>query len=988
MKPSCPILRMSRRLLGISLLLAQPAAAGQPPAVPAPTGTPVRADVSRDTWFSDVGPEVDGSNGGSGQLKLKSIQEMSLIDIDPAPLKGRVITGATLHVHLSGPEILHRVTVGSFGAEWVEGTATGYARQAGSSTFNSRQHPNVPWAYPGSNLNSVMLGQGGTLWRMADAFPPDAGRWQKVAIDPSIIAARVAGVSTGFLLFDDTGAEWTREGERFTTRGFPNRFVHSKDSNRASAPYLTIYLGEADTEPPATPTDLKFEISDLPAGEARVSWLTPADAGPAGVAGFFVDVDGQPVPRYLVPAAGRTGERVTMHLRDLGFRPGQAVAVGVKAVDGAGNISPVASLQVVVSQQTLPPLPGKNGEPLKAAAPLPKLGDAEIAIIDALDKVQPVTGAMIPPQEPGYLAGNHLWDGRRIRLFGAAREVVSFQILVRGKVDGLKAEVHFPQHDKAALPQAEFFRFRHVNSKSGPMPDPLLPMGQNDKGLSVPDPDENMAGQTSGSILCELPLSELARPEEELGTLTLSAGGQTLNIPLSLTTWDFSLPESLSFLPEMNSYGLPDNEADYYRLAHRNRTVLNRVPYHQNGSLSPGCAPIWDPKTRKLDWTAWDKRFGPYFDGTAFRDGPQGQPAMPRQLVPLEVFYLPLFENWPTPMEGNYNGDYWADRAFPESYRKDFIEVSRQFAEHFNGKGWNDTIFQCFFNGKTNFKANGWSRGTCPWLLDEPANFQDYWALRYFGELFHEGVNLAPPGKAKMMFRADISRPEWQRDSLDHVLDYNVVGGGAFRQFQRIVLDRKQQFGQIVIPYGGSNDPADSNVQPAAWCLDSWTLGGDGVLPWQTIGENDSWKKADALSLFYPGGPAGLPGPVPSIRLKSYLRGQQDVEYLTLLAIVEKQSRYLLGQRVRAVLPLAGEKHGTGFAGEDAGVIDFGRLRPQELWALRMRVGEALSAAHPERKSKLIDLRTPRRDPSHGAAGYVSAGERANVHAEGGGNGK
>ncbi len=348
----------------------------------------------------------------------------------------------------------------------------------------------------------------------------------------------------------------------------------------------------------------------------------------------------------------------------------------------------------------------------------------------------------------------------------------------------------------------------------------------------------------------------------------------------------------------------------------------------------------------------WDKRFGKYFDGSAFT-------GESRKGVPLEVFYLPLFENWPTPMEGNYTGDYWADRAFPESYKQDFIEVARQFARHFNEKRWNDTIFQCFFNGKTNFKQAGWSRGTCPWLLDEPANFQDYWALRFFGSLFHQGINLQP-GNAKLLFRADISRPEWQRDSLDRVLDYNVVGGGAFRQYNRMVLDRKQQFGQIVIPYGSSNDPADSNVQPLAWCIDSWSLGGDGVLPWQTFGEESSWTKADALSLFYPGKPAGLTEPVPSIRLKSYLRGEQDVEYLTIFASVEKQSRYLLGRRVRAVLNLSGKRKGTGFtAGEDAGVIDFGSLRPQDLWALRMRIGEILDAAHPQPSRRIVDFRTP-----------------------------
>ena len=44
----------------------------------------------------------------------------------------------------------------------------------------------------------------------------------------------------------------------------------------------------------------------------------------------------------------------------------------------------------------------------------------------------------------------------------------------------------------------------------------------------------------------------------------------------------------------MNCYGLPENERDYYRLAHRHRTVLNRLPYNQNGQMQDGCAPRWD----------------------------------------------------------------------------------------------------------------------------------------------------------------------------------------------------------------------------------------------------------------------------------------------------------------------------------------------------------------------------------------------------------
>ena len=165
--------------------------------------------------------------------------------------------------------------------------------------------------------------------------------------------------------------------------------------------------------------------------------------------------------------------------------------------------------------------------------------------------------------------------------------------------------------------------------------------------------------------------------------------------------------------------------------------------------------------------------------------------------------------------------------------------------------------------------------------------------------MFHRGVSEAPAGGAKMLFRCDISRPEWQRDALDDVLELTTssMAEARLRRYRRVVLDRKRQFGQIVIPYGTTNDPAESNVQAAAWCVDSWTLGGDGVLPWQTIGNANSWKRADATCLFYPGGPAGQKQPIPSIRLKAYLRGEQDVEYLVLLSQLEKQSQEIFGLR-------------------------------------------------------------------------------------------
>jgi len=410
----------------------------------------VRLPVTQDAWFSNVGDEADCSTGGSSRLKLKSIQEMSLLDIDPAPLRGRVIRNATLHLRAAGKDIARRVTVSTFTAPWVEGTSPRYQSQAGSSTHNARQHPNEPWAFAGSDMTAVMLGQGGTIWRMADASPPDGNGWQQIPVDPRVLAARVAGISHGMLVFDDTGSEWTRNGEQFNYRLFPNRFFHSRESGRENAPYFTVSLGVRDTNPPAAPMDVTANAADLPAGQAEVSWITPADEGPAGTIGFVVSVDGKPVPRYLIPAAGEPGEPVKMRLRDLGLRPGHSVRMSVRAVDGAGNAGPDANATIRVSDLVPEPLPGSPPKSFAEPAPLPRLSGTKVAVIDALDKVHPITGRMIPKQSPEYLAANHLFSARtkQIRLAAARNEFVAFQVLLEGQANGVRPSLVFAEADQ------------------------------------------------------------------------------------------------------------------------------------------------------------------------------------------------------------------------------------------------------------------------------------------------------------------------------------------------------------------------------------------------------------------------------------------------------------------------------------------------------------------------------------------------------------
>lgn len=927
----------------------------------------VRLDVTRDTWVSAVGKEADGNNGGAPRLKFKGIQELSIVDLDPSPLKGKRIKRAELHLKAESGDVLKRVSISTLASEWAEGTGSGYQRQAGGASFNRPTQDQDLWAYPGSDLTAATLSQGNTFWRFADATPPDREGWQVIAVDPRVVAARVAGISYGFVLVDDVGSEYEREGERFRYTLFPNRFAYSHEQGNAKPYFVVMTEGEDRDAPPAV-ANLKQEPTrePLPPSEAVVSWTVPVDVGGSGVVGFFVGwvnrgkvqwVRSVPFPQYLVPMAGPAGSVVRMHLSDsLEWMPpfgrGEDILAGrrpftviVCAVDGAGNRSALASTSVTLApppaEVTLPaspPDPAGDG-------PLPLVGGVTVAVVDVLDKVQSVTGEMIPSHPESYVHANHLWSAheRLVRLAGGRNEFVDFQVLLNGDVKTVEAKVSLPGVPHAG---ADFYRLGYVNTKGGPLPDPLLPLDQKTDAI---------AGQRYSAIAGEIYLPHDAKPGEYPGTVTLKVNAEPIELKLRVRVWDFALPDVLSFVPEMNCYGLPDGqELAYYRLAHAHRTNLNCLGYSWRGEpRGGGWAPKWDGK--RFDWTAFDRRFGPLLDGSAFADSP-------RKGAPVNAIYLPLNENWPLDVNKHFKGGYWAEKAFDAEYERGFTAACAAFAEHFKQKGWTRTVAEFYLNNKVYYKNDKWSKCSAPWVFDEPRDAQDFWALRYYGKLFHAGVDPVR-GDAQLAFRCDISYPQWQRDFLDGLLDVNVCGG-SFRQYNRIVLDRKRRDGVITYTYGSSNDVDQSNVQPAAWCLDAWALGADGVVPWQTVGNDKSWKEGDALSLFYP----SEHGPVASVRLKSYRRGQQDVEYLNLLARASHTPTFAVAEMMRRELKLAGAVRKAGE--DDAGTVEYGQLDPAALWALRVRVGATLDAMHA--KAEPRDWRVPTRDVTKlPVVGYV-----------------
>ena len=105
-----------------------------------------------------------------------------------------------------------------------------------------------------------------------------------------------------------------------------------------------------------------------------------------------------------------------MHLRDLGLRrPGSS---GPAVGQGRGRRRETSDRRRRPRLRAFPgkpaeALPGRASEAVRGSRPrrlCPAWERREVAVIDELDKVHPVTGELIPAQPDGYLHANHLWN--------------------------------------------------------------------------------------------------------------------------------------------------------------------------------------------------------------------------------------------------------------------------------------------------------------------------------------------------------------------------------------------------------------------------------------------------------------------------------------------------------------------------------------------------------------------------------------------------
>lgn len=851
----------------------------------------VRLPVTKDNSIVMVDGEWNQNAGQQGRIRIKGNQHIVAMGFDTSAIVGKRVIAATL-VCEQGDQLISGVTISTIATPWDEDRSSGLT--AGVAGIED-------WGYAGARFPAVCGGNGLTLVCRSESELRDGKyHWN---VSPDLIHALAIGVAQG-LAIHEHAAEYGR-----------NPTIFSRQQS-GRAPWLQVECDEAEDAAPEPATRLKLTAID--ATSARLE-MTPPQQGFA----YEIRVNGIPLGRHNIPLVPQpdTARLQTIVLRDLPetVRANNRHEVQVITLNRSGRKSAPAVIQGVLFREdavTRVPVEIAPGQ-----SPL-----AGVSVIPVLDKYD-VTGAAVGQLPDDYRVHNSIFDGRKIRLQAAAGEVVGFQVLLRGSGD-----VSMGMTTEDARLRVDLWQAVYVPSEGRLIPDPLLPLsGQ-----------VSLQSDRDTAVFADVFVPFDAAPGVRKGQVTVSDGRA---VPVEITVLPFALPKEATFLCEMNGYGLPDHVNDYYALqqvAYDHRVHSNILHYSHNTAAPGARKSNLDMRLRsgrRMDnrrydgiqpgattgyWDDFAEAFGPYLDGSLFRDGHRGP-------IPAPGFYLTFHESWPLNCREFFNGDpdaYAAFRDRPE-YAQTWVNILQDFARLAKARQWTKTGFQVYFNNKGSLKE----ATKAPWILDEPSGFHDYRALQYYGELTDRG-RAAEPG-VTIDYRVDISRPEYCRGQLDGRADLWVVSSWAFQHYRRLVTDRMERDGLKVWLYGTSNHVHESNRNIQAWALDARRFGATGLVPWQTVNKDGSaLKRADQLGLFiYDKEADGTTVVRHSMRLKAWRDAQQLIEYLNLLQQRQRWSTSQLRDFVGQYVQLDPEV--LKINDDDAGTSAYRRIASLDLEALR-----------------------------------------------------
>lgn len=466
------------------------------------------------------------------------------------------------------------------------------------------------------------------------------------------------------------------------------------------------------------------------------------------------------------------------------------------------------------------------------------------------------------------------------KIFAAKNEYEPFQVVVsdsdEGALSGVDAEVTDLVSDKQnTLSSDNIFLFREhlidiyfpshkpfAESTLGYWPDPLVPFkdryfGEDRNGAPFDVPEgENRVIWAEVYVPLDTPAGTYT------GTMTVTSGGKAaVEIPITLTVWDFALPEKITlssvflFSCGLANYGhtrfggSPQSPKSlalmYYAEALRHRMTLDII-YCNSPPVT------YDPinQTVTIDFTEHDEFLSDVLDGN---------------LIETQAEFTTYLLPW---------------SRLPDAGK---VLFWREWGNHFRDKGWFDKLFY--------------------YLPDEPKP-EMYPEVARIADLVHEAdpelrTMVTEQFENALAGHIDIWCPDtpffsdtypWmpdpsvypERQALgEEVWWYNCCSAAYYFDYLNFFVDSQGIYARIFF-----------------WLTRRYHF--TGVLYWHMIyaygrTDKDLWEDAYEPqwgvngdgTLYYPGTPAKIGGtkdiPVPSIRLKRIREGFEDYEYFHIL---------------------------------------------------------------------------------------------------------
>lgn len=524
------------------------------------------------------------------------------------------------------------------------------------------------------------------------------------------------------------------------------------------------------------------------------------------------------------------------------------------------------------------PIPAalEKGQEIKSSA-------MRVWVIGDCYKVRPHNGKIFGFSDKGdYRKSNWLWDGetKTVTLYGARNEYLAFQIIMEADDRDL-VNVNVVSNDLLgssiiSKSNMEFFKEHYVRvTKKSDWPQPSTGTGEYPDALipfSIPkwgSPFSVQKGRNH-AVWVDVYIPEGAKPGSYSGILTINAKAlEPISLRLNLYVWDFSLPKDshlkfwTNYYDLIHGYSLNNDEikhkiGDYFKYLdierriwkfshkHRLNALLRHAHVYPNYSYNP-------QKGLKVDWSEYNKRLGPYLDGSLFEDG-----------VWPNIFLLPIFV-----AEGNK----WPHRGNGGNPDGLFGAMCKEFAKHFKEKGWDLSSALIY-------------------LGDEP-NQKGLAEIKHYARLVHEA---SPDFKTTVALCSVFSRKTL--DELTGYIDIWLVDGGHYST--KLLTPRKKAgewvgFYQQGEPKIGNENLDTDGLGLRTWPWIAWKYGVDVVYLYSmtewwpvrdkgtiwTNPKNKSWSNSQGV-LIYPGRYIGTDEVIGSVRMKQIRRGMQDYEYMWL----------------------------------------------------------------------------------------------------------